>query len=254
MKKTIFLVFAIILISVSWLFATFHLGINAGYSYATMDDMKAGFQAAKEAAIAANKTAKVGDFGTSVFGNIDLDFGVNNILTLGPRVGLQYVLPVDVNITDPVDPLLNTKVSYSAVLVPIMAGANLNFRIPATAFQFSVGAYAGYGLAFMTKSINASSGLVPPYDVAYIDSVYQGGGLMYEGCGAVEIFLADFFTISVNLGYRSAKFNNLKAVQKVEVAGATIIPPGQLLTDPTDSTRTADFSGFNGGAGINFRF
>ena len=252
MKKILFLAISILFIASSGLFSAFRLGVNAGYAYATMDDMKAGFQAAKDAA-SAGETVEIGDFGTSVFGNIDLELCLTDILTVGTRTGAQYVLPVEVNIINP-DPLLNTTVSYSAFLVPIMAGANLNFKIPATAFQVTLGAYAGYGLAFVTKTIDASSDYVPPNNITYIDNVYQGGGIMYEANGAVEIFLADFFTISVNLAYRVAKFNNLKAVEKVEVAGYTIIPPGQLLTDPTDETRTADFSGFNGGLGINFRF
>lgn len=252
MRKLLLFTVALLLVSVSGISAAFHLGVNAGYSYASMDDMKSGFQAAKDAA-AAGETVEIGDFGTSVFGNIDLELGLIDTLTVGTRVGAQFVLPVEVNIINP-DPLLNTTVSYSAFLVPIMAGANFNFKIPASAFQITLGGYAGYGLAFVTKTIDASSDYVPPYDVTYIDSVYQGGGIMYEASGAVEIFLADFFTISVNLAYRIAKFNNLKAVERVEVGGYTVIPPGQLLTDPTDETRTADFSGFNGGLGINFRF
>jgi hypothetical protein len=254
MKKTLSLVLLLTFVSAACLLAGSNFSINAGYSYASMDDMKAGFQAAKTAAIAASRTAQVGEFGTSVFGNVDLGIGLNDMLAIGPRVGVQYVLPVDVTITEPLNPLYDTKISYSALLVPIMGGLNINMKIPSTAFQVTLGAYAGYGLAFVTKTIDASTDYIPPYNVTYIDSVYQGGGIMYEATGAVELFLADFFTISLNLGYRVAKFNNLKAVQKVEIGGYTIIPPGQLLTDPTDTTRSADFSGFNGGAGVNFRF
>ena len=254
MKKKLFLFLALLLIACPKLSATFDLGIDVGYSYASMDDMKAGFQSAKTAAQADNKNAKVGDFGNAVYGNIDAQFGLNEIFSLGPRSGVQYVLPVDVNITDPVDPLLNTKVSYSAFLVPIELGLNANIKIPETSFQLTLGGYAGYGMAFVTKTIDAKSDYIPPYNVKYISGVFQGGGIMYEATGALEMFLADFFTISLNLGYRVAKYNNLKAVSKVAVGGYTAIPAGQLLTDATDQNRTADFSGFNGGLGIDFRF
>jgi hypothetical protein len=254
MKKRIIILLFILSASSLTLFASFHLGLSAGYSYASMDDMKNGFQTMKNAAEARTMTAQIGNFGSSVFGNIDIDFGLNDLLSIGPRTGVQYVLPVDVNVTDTLDPLITVKDTYSAVLVPLMAGVNFNIKTSALPLQLTLGAYCGYGLAFMSKTENATFDPVLPGDVTYFNSIYQGGGIMYETSGAVEIFINEYLTLSVNLGYRVAKFNNLKAVDKIDVAGYTIIPPGQLLTDGTGETRSADFSGFNGGLGLNLRF
>ncbi|MEI7543014.1 MAG: hypothetical protein WCJ94_07170 [bacterium] len=253
MKKLLFLTLLVLLAFTSGLLAAVHIGVNAGYSYATLDDMKAGFQAVKTQALAASKTAKVSDFGTSVFANFDLDIGLTDVLTFGPRSGVQYVFPVELN-TDIVDSLTNTKITYSAFLIPIMLGANVNLKIPITAVQLTIGGFAGYGIAFVNNKVVSASGFVAPYDVKSYNSVYQGGGLMYEASGAFEIFLANFFTISINLGYRVAKFSNLRTTNKVEIAGHTIVSQDQLLTDATGQTRTVDFSGFNGGIGLNLRF
>jgi hypothetical protein len=40
----------------------------------------------------------------------------------------------------------------------------------------------------------------------------------------------------------------------VEIAGRTIIPSGELMQDVSGQQRSADFSGFNAGIGLNLRF
>ncbi|MGD0565831.1 MAG: hypothetical protein ABSA34_00705 [Candidatus Goldiibacteriota bacterium] len=260
MKKFLFiLVLLSAFFSASAIFADAHLGISAGYSYATMDDMKAGLDQMKEAALNLTPTSHVnmGDFGNSVYANIDLDVGVNDFLSVGPRFGGQYVLPVNITITDPSDPSITTSNAYSALLIPVEIGVKTKLRLPVVPVLLTAGIYGGYGLAFVTQGVNIAVNpgySIPGFNAAVYNNLYQGGGLMADGVGTAELMLGDNFTISINLGYRKAAFNNLKSVDRVVIAGQTIIAPGQLVEDGTGQQRTADFSGFNGGLGINLRF
>jgi hypothetical protein len=252
MKHLLLIILALMLLA-SLSFGAFHLGFDAGYSYASMDDLKHGLTTIKEDALAAGKDASLQKFGDSVFVNVDLDMGPEDTFSFGPRLGGQFVLPAEITVTDPLDPSTTTKNSYSAALMPIMFGANLKFKIPMTAFLLKAGAYAGYGLAFATQGVNVSAN-IPGTKALIYDNLYQGGGFMADASGAVEIFLASFLTFDVNFGYRMAKFNNLRSVDEVALGNNVIIPKGHLLIDPSGQDRTADFSGFNAGIGFNLRF
>jgi hypothetical protein len=260
MKKQLFFsMLALLLIFAPAIIADTHLGISAGYSYATMDDMKAGLDQMKDTALNLTPTSHVdmGKFGDSIYANIDLDVGFNDYLSIGPRFGGQYVLPVNITITDPSDPSITTSNAYSAALVPVEVGLKVKFKLPVAPILVTAGVYGGYGLAFVTQGVNiaVNSGYsIPGYTPAIYNNLYQGGGFMADGLATAELMLGDNYSIGVNLGYRKAAFDNLKSVDKVVIAGQTIVAPGSLIKDGTGQERTADFSGFNIGLGINLRF
>lgn len=95
--------------------AIFHLGVDAGYSYASMNDMRNGFHAIKDAAEAAGRTAGVGDFGTSVYARMK---AVNKVEFQGTTI-----VPQGQIINSPADE------SRSADFSGFTGGIGLNFRI-----------------------------------------------------------------------------------------------------------------------------
>jgi hypothetical protein len=260
MKKFLLMITATALLFFSGiLLADTHFGISAGYSYATMDDMKAGLDRIKETAMNLTPTSHVdmGKFGDSIYANIDLDLGLNDFFSIGPRAGGQYVLPVNITVTDPSDPSVTTSNAYSAALIPVELGAKIKFRLPLLPVLITAGAYGGYGLAFVTQGVNIAVNpgyTIAGYNAAIYNNLYQGGGFMADGTATAELMFGDNYTISANFGYRKAAFNNLKSVNKVEIAGRTIIPSGELMQDVSGQQRSADFSGFNAGIGLNLRF
>ncbi len=251
MKKSALLVLVLTLCLSASVSAVFRFGLDAGYSYASMDDLKNGLTTMKESAINGGKDASFTTFGNSVYANVCFDFGVNNNISIGPKTGAQVVLPTSITIADMLN---NTKETYAAVLVPVMLGANFHIKVPLTFLSFTVGAYGGYGVAFATKSINTSEPLTDTSSITSYSSVYQGGGIMGEAVSAVEFYLADMFTLSVNLGYRYAKYDNLKAVDEIKVGNTVFVPKGSIISDGLGGTRTVDYSGINAGVGINLRF
>ncbi|HPN65365.1 MAG TPA: hypothetical protein PK247_09195, partial [Candidatus Goldiibacteriota bacterium] len=80
-------------------FALLHVGVSAGYAYANMDQMNNAWETAKADAQAASLPSEVQKFGNSIFVNADLGIGLLPLLNIGPRVGLQYVLPVKNSVT-----------------------------------------------------------------------------------------------------------------------------------------------------------
>jgi opacity protein-like surface antigen len=252
MKKMLFAIISLVMLFSTSAFAALHLGLDAGYSYVSMNDLRNGLTSMKDSAISEGKNATLQKFGDSIYTNLDMDLGLSDIVTFGPRVGAQFVLPADIKVTDSV---VTTKNTYSAVLVPLELGGDVNIRIPLTSFLIKAGAYAGYGLAFTTQNVKLSgSSALPGFENASYDNFYQGGGLMADLTAAFEIFFANFFTVDVNIGYRYARFNNLKAVDETKIGGNVITSAGSMLADPSGQGRTVDFSGLNAGIGLNFRF
>jgi hypothetical protein len=240
-------------------FAFFHLGVNAGYAYANLDDVNNNYKTGKQM-IESNGagTAKLNTLGSAIFANADLDLGLMPFLNIGPRVGLEYVLPVtnEFNYTGPgagipYSGTIDEKQTTSLFLVPLELGLNTNLGIPFLPLSVTLGAYAGYGLAFATIETKLDAGsLSTNYTIPY-----NGGGFMGDLSGAVEWSFLPFMTLSLNAGYRYALISNLDVTKKITLPdGTVVVDSSEELKNYEGSKMKTNFSGFLLGLGLNIRF
>lgn len=240
-------------------FALLHVGVSAGYAYANMDQMNNAWETAKADAQAASLPSEVQKFGNSIFVNADLGIGLLPLLNIGPRVGLQYVLPVKNSVTY-INPFntsetLTTENTISSMLVPLELGVSANIGIPMLPISVTVGGYAGYGLAFGLDQTKITSNVSGTPELSYAVP-YDGGGFMADLSAAVEWNIVPFINLSLNAGYRYALIENVNVTSEVKdpVSGNVLISADEQLTSRTGDKMKVNYTGFLVGLGFNIRF
>jgi len=251
MKRILLTLFTVTALSFPLYASLLHVGVNAGYAYASMEDLNNSWEDAKEAAKNDGRDATISSFGHAIFVNADLDIGLVPIISFGPRVGFQYVLPVTYEESVYIDPVTATvKEEFNAMLVPVLFGAAANIGLPGMPFSLTAAIYGGYGFGFASRGVELPSGT--PYLTKY-STLYQGGGFMADAAAAVEFAVLPFITLSVNLGYRWADISEMKAVDKIDIPGVITVDAGEL-PKIGDKPVSYNFSGINAGLGLNIRF
>lgn len=237
-------------------FALLHVGVSAGYAYANMDQMNNAWETAKADAQAASLPSEVQKFGNSIFVNADLGIGLLPLLNIGPRVGLQYVLPVKNSISYIEGPAtLTSENTISSMLIPLELGVSANLGIPMLPISVTVGGYAGYGLAFGLDQTKITSNISGTPDISYAVP-YDGGGFMADLSAAVEWNIVPFINLSLNAGYRYALIENVNVTKEVKdpVSGNVLISADEQLTSLAGDKLKVNYTGFLVGLGFNIRF
>lgn len=249
MKKLLVLL-ALVVLCATPSYALLHVGVSGGYAYANMDQLNNAMEEAKKDAEAQGGTASVQKFGNSIFVNGDIGIGIIPFLHIGPRVGMQYVFPVE-STTD-IAGILKETTKISSMLVPLELGVTLNLGIPLSPISITAGGYAGYGLAYGLQETTTTDILNVLPEVSY-KIPYNGGGFMADVAAAIEFNIAPFINLSINAGYRYALIENLNVTSKVEVPGYFTIDAGEELASAGGKMKV-NFSGILAGAGLNIRF
>ncbi len=255
MKKTLVLFFLLFLVSVPS-YALLHVGVNAGYAYANMDQLNNAWEDAKKEAQENSGSAKISDFGNSVYVNADLGLGLLPFINVGPRAGIQYVFPSTIDYDAGG---FKYKETITSLLVPAELGISTNIAIPLTPFSVTAGIYGGYGFAFATKQISTNmdfAGGTLPYEFS-VTQPFNGGGFMADASAALEINILPLINLSINAGYRYCLIENINTTKEIRdpISGNVLVSAGQLELYPgSDEKLKVNFSGFQIGAGLNIRF
>ncbi|PKL92697.1 MAG: hypothetical protein CVV21_02765 [Candidatus Goldiibacteriota bacterium HGW-Goldbacteria-1] len=240
-------------------FSLMNAGVSAGYAYANMDQMNNGWEIAKTDAQEQNLPSDVKRFGDSIFVNVDFGMSLLPALNVGPRAGLQYVLPVTNTISYVYDPdpsyFVTQKNTVSSILVPVEFGASANVDLGFIPVSITIGGYAGYGFAFgldQTKITNSSTSIP---EISYAVP-YDGGGFMADAAAAIEWNILPMINLTVNAGYRYALIENVNVTNEVKdpISGDVLISADEQLTSLAGDKLKVNYTGFLAGVGLNIRF
>ncbi|MBN2755460.1 MAG: outer membrane beta-barrel protein [Candidatus Goldbacteria bacterium] len=240
-------------------YALLHVGVSAGYAYANMDQMNNAWETVKTDAQEQNMPSEVQKFGNSIFVNADLGIGLLPIVNIGPRVGLQYVLPVknSVSYINPLEPseTLSMENTISSMLIPLELGVSANLTLPMLPISITVGGYAGYGLAFGLDETKITSNIAGNQEIKYAVP-YDGGGFMADATAAVEWNILPLINLSLNAGYRYALIENVNVTNEVKdpISGDVLISADEELTSLAGDKLKVNYTGFLVGLGLNIRF
>lgn len=237
-------------------FSAVHLSVSGGYSYSSLENLNTYWEKVKTDAAAYTTTsnAEWKAYGNGVFANVDLSINLDTAILAGVRTGVQYVFPSTYSGFRLVDvpPLtwMAVETSVDNYLIPIMAGLNFYVPVGDSAMAVSLGAYAGWALAYCGQS-TSYNGSEP------VLALYGGSGFMADVSASIEMKILPIVTLSLNGGYRFANMTNYKNIESVSATipgyGLYVIPSNDPFNDNEGKPVNVDFSGINIGIGLNIR-
>jgi hypothetical protein len=279
MKKILIAVLVVTLASIVYA-EKLNLNISAGYVTVGMDDMNKSLQSQKERfdqAIKALEDLGAGTgstsltkFGSGIFLAVDAEYEVLSGISIGPKI--VYLSCSQAKLTAELPAMtgiINIEQTVDASLIPLMVGGRYSTKIT-DKISLLGGVYLGYGLANY-KSVNKSE-LIGTYFMSSITKTNLKAGLQKDnssqlsqnvevpagGLGFVGEISADVkyaitpnVSLGVNLGYRLAKIDELKATKDVPEFN---IKKGDVIKDENGKTIPADYSGLTIGVGLTFKF
>ena len=141
---------------------------------------------------------------------------------------------------------------FDAMLIPIELGATINIGIPMSPLSGTIGAYAGYGMAFGRAEMTMP--LV--FGDESISIPYDGGAFMADLAAALEFNIMPMINLSLNAGYRYALVENVNVTTEVKnpLTDEVIISADEQLENFEQGKMKVNFTGFLIGAGLNIRF
>jgi hypothetical protein len=216
------------------------LGVDVDYTMVAMD--------AVNAQMNKNSSSVTNLLGSSVAAILEGDLILAPFLTAGARVGYIYCMPSTVNYN--LLSLIIQKTTLNASLIPVEVGVSANLDLSGTPISVMVGIYGGYGIATASYENNVRVGdtYTQPYD---------GGGVIGEVLGKINLKLASGLSLNINGGYRLAKIAQMKLSKDVSYTALGVtIPVGTKGEVRKDSGTDVifDYSGLNIGIGICLGF
>lgn len=222
------------------------LDLWGGYAYLLMEQMNQAaddlFHAYQDA-----RYMNVGyiKFHNGLAGGLDLNYELAPGLKIGPRVGFIYAFPGDVSAHTPTGGY-RQKWGWEGWVLPVSAG--LSYSIPpASKARFSFGANAGAALGSGTTDIGHDDALGKHADFYTATAT----GFYGDVFAALKLAFTDFFGMDFRLGYRFARLENWKVTRSTDGSGYAT---GDIVKDFKGAPMTVDFSGPEGGIGLNFTF
>jgi opacity protein-like surface antigen len=276
MKKFLIAVLVVTLTSIVYA-EKFNLNISGGYATVGMDNMNKSLQSQKEQFdqtieflkdFGGTGSTSITKFGSGIFLAVDAGYEVLSGISIGPKI--VYLSCSQAKLTAEVQSffgIINIEQTVDASLIPLMVGGRYSTKITEK-ISLLGGVYLGYGLANY-KSVEKSEKIISNYGFSItnlkssvkMDNSLQpsqnvevpadGLGFVGEISADVKYAITPNVSLGVNLGYRLAKIDELKATKD---APEFNIKKGDVIKDENGKTIPADYSGLTIGVGLTFKF
>jgi len=261
--KKILIAVALLAVLVSPSFADiFNINLSGGYTSLTMQNVNNDNQTKVNNINATpDLSAKCDKLGPGYYAALDLNFAVLPVLMFGPRV--EYIGSFPAKFTETGNLSLNIPGygtesgsgsitdNFGVSLLPIELGFSYKLGFPLVPISFKAGVYGGYALAFAYTSTTESIG---PYASPAINVPYTGGAFVGEALASVDLSVAPFVTLGLNIGYRTCTVPQFKVPNDVTVDGVTVATKNMTIKDVNGNDLAYDFSGLVAGIALNFGF
>jgi len=276
MKKNLIAVLVVTLASIVYA-EKLNLNISAGYVTVGMDDMNKSLQSQKEQFdqtieflkdFGGTGSTSLTKFGSGIFLAVDAGYEVLSGISIGPKIVYLSCSQAKLTAEIPaITGIINIEQTVDASLIPLMVGGRYSTKIT-DKISLLGRVYLGYGLANY-KSVKKSE-LIGTYFLSSITNLKSGvkidnslqssqnvevpaGGLGFvvEISADVKYAITPNVSLGVNLGYRLAKIDELKATKDVPEFD---VKKGDVMKDENGKTIPADYSGLTIGVGLTFKF
>jgi len=274
MKKNLIAVLVVTLASVVYA-EKLSLNISGGYTTVRMDDMNKNLQSQKEQFdqiigfledFGETGSTSLTKFGSGIFLAVDAGYEVLSGIFIGPKI--VYLSCSQAKLTAEFSSFFgfaNIEQTVDASLIPLMVGGRYSTKIT-DKISLLGGIYLGYGLANY-KSVKKSEEIYYEFVITNLKSGVKmanslqpsqnvevpadGSGFVGEISADVKYAITPNVSLGVNLGYRLAKIDELKATKDVPEFN---IKKGDVIKDENGKTIPADYSGLTIGVGLTFKF
>jgi len=191
--------------------------------------------------------AAMAEFGYAVIPN----------LYVGPRLGI--LLPGDAKLTSEISffgMTSKTEISYSASMIPLMAGASYDYAIPGSAFTVGGRLHLGMGLASGSMKISATVSGGGMSDSTTQSAAFSGSAFITDLGAYGEYAITSNFRAGLELGYRIANVAEMKYTSVPDGSGLEAGDTVEYLKSGASepSAMPFDFSGLLIGAKATFAF
>jgi hypothetical protein len=151
-------------------------------------------------------------------------------LALGPR--LEYIAVSQGKLEYP-----GSILTMDASLIPILAGASYEFRVPSLPIVLIGDLYLGYGIGKLTTGDPSGN------------FTYSGGAFVLDPGLRCNYRISDDISAGLSAGYRLAKITRLSFDRDTDTN-----KKGDILKNSDGSNLTVDLSGLNAGFNISMKF
>jgi hypothetical protein len=256
MKKILIAVLVVALASIVYA-EKLNLNISGGYATVGMDDMNKTLQSTKEQFDLGIEEIKnsggtgstsLTKFGSGIFLAVDAGYEVLSGISIGPKIVYlscsQAKLTAEASFGGYSGKFEQT---VDASLMPLMVASRYSTKIT-DKISLLGGTYLGYGLANLKSVVKFEQTGQPSQSV---EVPADGSGFVGEISADVKYAITPNVSLGVNLGYRLAKIDELKATKDVPEFN---IKKGDVIKDEDGKTIPADYSGLTIGVGLTFKF
>ena len=228
------------------------LNISGGYATVGMDDMNKILQSQKEQFDLMNYggtgSTSLTKFGSGMFLAVDAGYEVLSGISIGPKIVYLSCSQAKITAEGSLSGLsFKIEQTVDASLMPLMVGGYYSTKIT-DKISLLGGIYLGYGLANL-KSVARGEQTGQPSQSVEVPN--DGSGFVGEISADVKYAIAPNVSLGVNLGYRLAKIDELKATKDVP---EIYVKKGDVIKDANGKTIPADYSGLTIGVGLTFKF
>jgi hypothetical protein len=256
MKKILIAILVVTLASIVYA-EKLSLNISGGYATVGMDDMNKSLQSQKEQFdqtieflkdFGGTGSTSITKFGSGIFLAVDAGYEVLSGISIGPKI--VYLSCSQAKLTAEVQSffgIINIEQTVDASLIPLMVGGRYSTKITEK-ISLLGGTYLGYGLANFKSVVKFEQTGQPSQNV---EVPADGSGFVGEISADVKYAITPNVSLGVNLGYRLAKIDELKATKD---APEFNIKKGDVIKDENGKTIPADYSGLTIGVGLTFKF